>query len=1099
MITGKIFPSVLALFSLASLSSFNAVGATVIADFVDDYPAVNGAGPQFDGTETPATGWDYMWNPGGTADLGNAANYQSLVPNTVNLGSNTVDDEGLFTRIGDIAFNDAGQGSFRYGRIGLGTSHPGQSGSDYRAIFAYTIQPGEAGGIAISNSSLAKANSTGTSIDLDVYVNDSLVGALSIDGFNSTTPTQFDGALGELAIGDTVYVTVGHDGNPSSDAFVIDFSLVIDIDPDADDDNDGLKDVWELEHFKNLDQSGTDNPDGDGADNEAEETAGTDPNKRDTDDDGLDDDVEIAGPTDPLDPDSDDDQLLDGAESNTGIYVSSSDTGTDPMLNDTDDDGVLDGIEIKLGSDPFDAGRVPAELPNIIFIMVDDLDYREVGVYGQATLQTPRLDTMASQGMRFTDFYSASPVCHSSRSCLITGQDSRRSQDRFNGEVGGGYQYPLHPARVTIAEVLKEAGYTTGCVGKWGMGGPTTNGVPWQQGFDLFVGYLGQVQAHYFYPKYLWKNDQKIFLNQAEASANGGTLYVPGANNPNVATNNGWTDNFGNVCSHDVAVKEGLQFIEDNANRPFFLYCAWTPPHLNYFPAASLSALTDGDGLVYDPTDLSQTLINELYPGAPFGGTAETPNYQPHAYASMVSAVDRDTGRILDKLVELGIDDKTLVIFCSDNGEATSTFLNPAHLQPGLSDLRGIKRSLYEGGIRSPFIAWWPGKIPAGTTSDVIGTFSDMLPTFTEVAGLQTPTQITGRSILPVLLGGSENELQPRAYHYWSFTEGSRRLRAVRQGDWKLLRMRATNGSPPTYELYNLATDLYETTNLANIETAVRDRLIPLVEGSHEVTDAKYFTADDEFFTRTNLVAAAYQIDTPDGSGAANGYTLTPTGTGTGFNYLPFETGLIDTATFTWTFEFPSTGAASLLLGPSNDPAQCLGVRVDAASMTLETSFPGAASASAAIGAADLPGNRAECLLSVNPVTGAGKVVLGSTTLTFDFSVSVGPLRFWGYEVESAAVRASRPRWQAGAPHAAIHATPGGIDVHYSLPATAGQSVTPQYSADLESWHDNPPGLVDIRATNSQGQVEGAWHLPADSLLPRMNERLFLRGRRDGE
>lgn len=468
------------------------------------------------------------------------------------------------------------------------------------------------------------------------------------------------------------------------------------------------------------------------------------------------------------------------------------------------------------------------------------------------------------------------------------------------------------------------------------------------------------MNAHRFFPKFLWKNNQKIYFDQALATAEGGSLYIPGAANLNQITDE-WNDGFGNVCSHDVAVAEGLQFIEDNAGKPFFLYCAWTPPHAYMYPSATLDALTEADGLLYDPLDLDQTLINELYPGAPFGGTSpEIPNlnFNNHCDASMVSAADRDTGRIMDKLVELGIDDRTLVIFCSDNGEDEPTFLTSEHQKPGYSDFRGLKRDCYEGGIRSPFVAWWPGTIAAGSTSGVIGTFADMLPTFAEIAGLSTPAAVTGRSILPVLLGGNEADLQPGDYHYWYFTQDPRRWRAVRQGDSKIVRNRANNGSPPTYELFNLATDLYETTNLAGSETAIRDRLIPLVEGTHEVPVSTYFKVDDEFFTCTNLTPSAFTIAPPDGTGRGNGYRLTPTGTGSCFNFLPFETGLNENATFGWTMQFPSGGTAALLLGPANFPAQCLKVRIDSNTRGVTVSGPGGGSAAVTLAADDFPGNQ---------------------------------------------------------------------------------------------------------------------------------------------
>ena len=248
----------------------------------------------------------------------------------------------------------------------------------------------------------------------------------------------------------------------------------------ADSDMDGLLDQWELINFGNFDQTGAGNPDGDGLDNVAEQSNGTNPNLADTDNDGLNDGVEVAGVTDPLDSDSDDDNLLDGVESGSGKYLSPNDTGTNPLLNDTDNDGINDDIEISLGSDPFDDTHQPSERPNIIFIMLDDLDTQEIGVYGQATLKTPRVDAIAAEGMMFTNYYTASPVCQSCRSSLLTGQDSRRSHDRHNS----GSQ--LNPARVTVAEILKGAGYTTGCVGKWGVGSST--GAPWNQGFDFFCG-----------------------------------------------------------------------------------------------------------------------------------------------------------------------------------------------------------------------------------------------------------------------------------------------------------------------------------------------------------------------------------------------------------------------------------------------------------------------------------------------------------------------------------------------------------------------------------------------------------------------------------
>lgn len=871
---------------------------------------------------------------------------------------------------------------------------------------------------------------------------------------------------------------------------------------EKDDDRDGLSDLWELIHFGNFDQAGTGNPDGDGLNNTAEEEAATDPNLADTDSDGLDDDLEVSGLTDPLNPDSDGDNLLDGVESGSGQYHSPDATGTNPLLADTDGDGINDDIEVTLGSDPFDPTHQPSKRPNIIFIMIDDLDTQEIGVYGQATLKTPRVDTMAAEGMLFTNYYTASPVCQSCRSCLMTGQDSRRSQDRHNSSS------QLDPARITIAEILKDAGYTTGCVGKWGLGGST--GAPWNQGFDFFCGYLSQTNAHRFFPLFLWKNQERIYFDQALADANGAELYLPGAQNFNIQTRT-WEDPVGNVCSHDVVVAEGLQFIADNADQPFFLYCAWTPPHAFFYNAATVEALTDADGLVYDHTDPSQTLLEELYPGAPFGTDEQgRPDFVPHVYATMVSAADRDTGRIIDKLSDPNGDgdrsdsiaDNTLVIFCSDNGEDEPTFLTAQHLKPGYTDLRGLKRDTYEGGIRSPFVARWPGKIPAGTTSDIIGTFADMLPTFAHAAGVSSPSQVTGRSILPALLGGDETSLEPRNYHYWSFTEGNRRWRAVRQGDWKVVRDRATNGAAPTYELFNLANDPLEANDLSGSESTRLSRLIPLVEGSHEPTIAAYFKVNDEFFTKSNLTEAAYQIGSPDGTGSSNGYSLTSTATGHGFNYLPFEAGLSSAATFRATLQFPAGGAGSFLLSSTHSPAQALAIRINSDTLLLEIRYQGTVLTSGNFAADDFPTSRAQLTLRLDPNSGSGTARLGTFELPFDLGTTAAPLRFWGYEVEATTMQTSRPQWQLGNTldgTFVLRMEPGTIVGDYQLPLSAGDSLVPQFSADLQNWFDNPPGLSDLRSTGSQGEVSGRWTLPRDSLLPRSFEQLYFRYRSEDE
>lgn len=304
------------------------------------------------------------------------------------------------------------------------------------------------------------------------------------------------------------------------------------------------------------------------------------------------------------------------------------------------------------------------------------------------------------------------------------------------------------------------------------------------------------------------------------------------------------------------------------------------------------------------------------------------------------------------------------------------------------------------------------------------------------------------------------------------------------------------DGSPPTYELFNLANDLHETTDLSASEPDLLASLIPLVEGTHEVANSRYFRSDDEFFTTHNLGVAAYQIGIPDGSGAHNGYRLTPTGTGNGFNYLPYSNGLNESTRFSWILQFPSEGAASFLVGGTNDPTQCLTARIDSSSLTLSINYLGTSITSTTLATEDMPNNRAECLFDIDPTTGIGEFTVGTTSLPFNLATSISPLRFWGYEIESATVQASRPRWQLGDISTTtfdLGFNDENITIDYRSPYSTGQSVTAQYSTDLIDWFDNPPGLLDARSANSQGELLGTWTLSKEGLLPRNNESFFLR------
>lgn len=404
--------------------------------------------------------------------------------------------------------------------------------------------------------------------------------------------------------------------------------------------------------------------------------------------------------------------------------------------------------------------------PNIVFIMADDLGYGELSCYGQKILRTPNIDRLAAEGLKFTDVYAGSTVCAPSRCVLMTGLHTGHCRVRGNQRV------PLLPDDVTVAEVLRDAGYVTGMFGKWGLGEPGTTGLPNRQGFEHWFGYLNQGHAHNYYPEYLWDNEQQFPLvgNVAEKG---------------VASKKA-------IYSHDIVTDRALGFLDDVGDKPFFLYVPFTLPHVNN----ELRRAT-GDGM-------------------------EVPNYGPYANESwpnpekgramMIHMLDRDVGRIMDKIRQLGLDENTLVFFTSDNGAQQEggsklEFFNSS------GPLRGFKRDLYEGGIRVPMIARWPGVIEAGTSSDLPWAFWDFLPTAAELAGAAAPEGIDGLSIVPTLVG-EDRAGHPQQQHdelYWEFHErGSKQ--AVRRGKYKAVRL-----SPELpLELYNLETDLGETNNIAD-------------------------------------------------------------------------------------------------------------------------------------------------------------------------------------------------------------------------------------------------------------------------------------------
>ncbi len=409
------------------------------------------------------------------------------------------------------------------------------------------------------------------------------------------------------------------------------------------------------------------------------------------------------------------------------------------------------------------ADEKKARKPNIIFIMADDLGYAELGSYGQRKIRTPNLDRLAAEGVRFTQFYSGSTVCAPSRCCLLTGKHTGHAYIRDNGELPTEGQRPLPRDTPTMGRVLQRAGYTTGVIGKWGLGGPGSTGEPNRQGFDHWFGYLCQRQAHNYYPTYLWRNGQKVPLDNPTFSAHQRLGSVPDAP--------GGFDRFkGSSYAPDLMINEALKFVRENQKRPFFLYYATIVPHL----------------AIQVPDDSLAEYTNK-WPETPYlSDRGYLPHPTPRAgYAAMITRMDRDIGRLLALLEKLGLADDTLVMFTSDNDATFDIGGYDPKFFKGTGPLRGHKTNLYEGGIRVPLIARWPGHTRPGMTANHIAALWDVLPTLAEIAGVQPRSDTDGVSFLPTLLGRPAQKQHP--YLYWEFRSGGG-SQAVRMGRWKGLR-----------------------------------------------------------------------------------------------------------------------------------------------------------------------------------------------------------------------------------------------------------------------------------------------------------------------
>lgn len=441
--------------------------------------------------------------------------------------------------------------------------------------------------------------------------------------------------------------------------------------------------------------------------------------------------------------------------------------------------------------------------PNIIFIVADDLGYGDIEPYGQQFIKTPHLVKFAKEGMRFTQFYSGTTVCAPSRSALMTGMHTGHTYIRGNKEMKPEGQHPISASTYIIPEALKSAGYTTGLFGKWGLGPMGSTGDPLKHGIDRFYGYNCQRQSHRYYPAYLWDNERKVMLDGND-SLQRAVTYAP-----------------------DLIQQQALAFIDDNRQQPFLLFLTYTLPHAELL-------VPDDSIYQYYKGRFTETLHkgDDYGPGATEGGYTSQP-FPRATFAAMVSRLDLYVGQVMQKLKDLQLDNNTIVFFTSDNGPHIEGGADPEFFRSS-GGFRGVKRDLYEGGIRVPFMVRWPGKVKAGVDNNHIGAFWDIFPTFTQIAKAPSPGGLDGVSILPTLRSSKQKQHE---YLYWEFHEGGGR-QAVRSGNWKAVRLNVFDKNKTTIELYNLAKDPYETENIAAHYPGIIKELTHAMDEAHVRSEA---------------------------------------------------------------------------------------------------------------------------------------------------------------------------------------------------------------------------------------------------------------------
>lgn len=443
--------------------------------------------------------------------------------------------------------------------------------------------------------------------------------------------------------------------------------------------------------------------------------------------------------------------------------------------------------------------RSAEALPNVVFILADDLGYGDLGCYGQSKFQTPNIDKLANEGMRFTQHYAGAPVCAPSRCALLTAKHTGHATIRGNKKVSKEGDYPLSDSDFILHQLYKSQGYVTGVFGKWGLGYPGSSGDVMKNGVDVFFGYYGHLAAHNYYPEYLWNNNQRVLIGENVHFSN--KVYAPSMIQDSV-----------------------LAFIESNKNHPFFLYLSTIIPHAELAAPASYVSVFTGKFEKETPYKGIKTIKVATRFGA--YDAQKTPKA---AYAAMITLLDDHVGEIVKKLKDAGVYENTIIVFTSDNGPHKEGGANPDYFNSS-GGLRGYKRDLYEGGIRVPLIINWPGKIKPGNTDIISGNW-DLMPTLAEILHTAPPEKIDGISLYSTIFGQPESQ-KKHPYLYWEFHEQGGK-QAIRMGKWKAIKLNVKHPSKAYVELYDMEKDVSEGTDVSAQYPEVLKELKELMNKEH--------------------------------------------------------------------------------------------------------------------------------------------------------------------------------------------------------------------------------------------------------------------------